>query len=109
MSINKVTLLGHVCADPKVYTFENGEKMCSFNVATTEKGYTTKEGHIVMDSTEFHHIVVKRSALVKIVEEYVKKGKRIYCEGKIKSRNIGVENGEIKTVKDIVVDAIELL
>lgn len=109
MSINKVTLLGHVCADPKITTFENGGKLCSFNLATNEKGYTTKEGHVVADSAEYHHIVIKRPGLVDVVEKYVKKGSKLYCEGKIKTRTLGMEDGEIKTTKDIVVDVIELV
>ena len=109
MSINKATILGNVCADPKVYTFENGEKVCSFDVATNEKGYTTKEGHIIADSTEFHHTVLKRAGLVDLAEKYIKKGSKLYCEGKIKTRTIGMEDGYIKKTKDIIVDVIELL
>lgn len=109
MSINKATILGNVCADPKVYTFENGEKVCSFDVATNEKGYTTKEGHIIADSVEYHHIVLKRPGLIGVAEKYLKKGSKLYCEGKIKSRTLGMEDGDIKTRYEIIVDAIELL
>ena len=109
MSINKVTLLGNVCGDPKVYSFEDGNRVCNFDLATTEKGYTTKEGHTILDSTEFHHIVLKRAGLVDVAEKYIKKGAKLYCEGKIKTRTIGMEDGYIKKTKDIIVDVIELL
>lgn len=109
MSINKVTLLGNVCGDPKVYSFEDGNRVCNFDLATTEKGYTTKEGHTILDSTEFHHIVLKRAGLVDVAEKYIKKGAKLYCEGKIKTRTIGMEDGYIKKTKDIIVEVIELL
>lgn len=109
MSINKVTLLGNVCGDPKVYSFEDGNRVCNFDLATTEKGYTTKEGHTILDSTEFHHIVLKRPGLIGVAEKYLKKGSKLYCEGKIKSRTLGMEDGDIKTRYEIIVDSIELL
>lgn len=109
MSINKVTLLGHVCADPKIITFDNGEKLCSFNLATNEKGYTTKEGHIICDSVEYHRIVLKRAGLIELAEKYIAKGKKLYCEGKIKTRTIGLVDGDIKDLKEIIVDVLELM
>lgn len=109
MSINRVTLLGNACSDAKVTTFDNGGKTCYFSLATNEKGYTSKEGYVVADSTEFHNIVIKKPGLVDVAEKYVKKGGKLYVEGKIKSRTIGMEDGYIKNVHEIIVDVMELL
>lgn len=109
MSINKVTLLGNACGDPRVTTFEDGGKVATFSLATNEKGYITKEGHKILDSVEFHRLVVKRKGLVEVVESYVKKGSKLYVEGKIKSRNTcDAKTQELTTVYEIIVEVMEL-
>ena len=107
MSINKATLLGHVCQDPKVVQYEKG-KVAYMNLATNEKGYTTKEGHIVMDSVEYHRLVVSRPGLVELIEKYVKKGSKLYVEGKIKSHDIFDEHQNLIKEYEIKVDVVEL-
>lgn len=107
MSINKVILLGFVGQQPNIKTFDNGDKIASFSLATTERAFKTKEGHEVPEKTEWHNIQVSRG-LAKIVESYVQKGSKIYIEGKIKQRSW--EKDGIKHFStEIIAENIELL
>lgn len=81
--MNKIMLIGNVCADPEVRAIPDGTKVANFSLATNES-YKTKEGKQV-DKTEFHRLVFWRK-LADICELYVKKGKQIYVEGKITTR-----------------------
>ncbi len=82
--INKVILIGHLGRDPEVRTFESGAKKASFSLATSES-YKDKDGQRV-DNTEWHNIVCWRN-LAEIAEKYLRKGKLIYVEGKLRTRS----------------------
>jgi single-strand DNA-binding protein len=106
MAINKVILLGRVGKDPEVQQFDGGNK-ASFSVATTERGFTTRDGKEIPEKTEWHNIVCWKG-LSTIVERFVKKGDLIYLEGKITTRSWDSDNGK-KYITEIVADNIELL
>lgn len=106
MAINKVILLGRVGKDPEIQQFDGGNK-ASFSVATTERGFTTKDGKEIPEKTEWHNIVCWKG-LSTIVERFVKKGDLIYLEGKITTRSWDSDNGK-KYITEIVADNIELL
>lgn len=108
MSVNKVILLGYVGKDPDVRVFDNGSKVVNFSLATTEKGYTSKEGKVVPDSTEWHNILVWRG-LAKIAEQYVKKGSQLYIEGKMKTRSYDDQQGVKRYVVEVYADQLQLL
>jgi single-strand DNA-binding protein len=108
MSVNKVILIGHVGKDPEVRYFDNGGAVANFSLATTERGYTAANGTQVPDRTEWHNIVMWRS-LAEIAEKYVKKGSKIYIEGKIRSRSYDDANGNKRYVTEIWGDTMELL
>ena len=72
--MNIVILKGNVGQDPKITTFDNGGKVAQFTLATTERGYKKQDGAEVPDKTDWHNIVVRRSGLAGICEQYVKKG-----------------------------------
>lgn len=108
MSVNRVTLIGHVGKDPDVKHFDNGTAVASFSLATTEKGYTAQNGTTIPDRTEWHNIVCWRG-LAKVAEQYVKKGSQLYIEGKIRSRSYDDANGVKRYVTEIYVDNLELL
>jgi single-strand DNA-binding protein len=84
-SINKVTLLGNVGKDPEIRSFQNGGRVATFSLATSEswKDKTSGEKKI---ATEWHNIVVKTDGLIGIVEKYVKKGSKLLVEGKLETR-----------------------
>lgn len=106
MSINKCIVLGRVGKDPEIKQFDGGSK-ASFSVATTERGYTTKNGVSVPEKTEWHNIVCWKG-LATIAERFVKKGDLIYIEGKINTRS-WESDGKKHYMTEIVADNIELL
>lgn len=109
MSINKVILVGNVGKDPEVRTFDSGNKVANFPLATSEK-YTNKSGEKV-ENTEWHNIAVF-GKLADIVEKYVVKGQQLYIEGKIKTRS-WEKDGEKKYMTEIVLmgfnDSLQML
>ena len=106
MAINKVILLGRVGKDPEVKQFDGGDK-ASFSLATTERGYTTKNGTVIPERTEWHNIICWKG-LASIAERFVNKGDLIYIEGKITTRSWDSDNGK-RYITEIVADNIELL
>lgn len=106
MAINKVILLGRVGKDPEIKQFDGGNK-ASFSLATTERGFTTKDGKEYPEKTEWHNIVCWRG-LASIVEKFVKKGDLIYIEGKITTRS-WESDGQKRYITEIVADNIELI
>lgn len=106
--MNKVFLKGNVGQDPKITTFQDGGKVAQFTLATTERGYTTRDGREIPDMTEWHNIVVKRNGLASVCEQYVKKGTPLLIEGKIQTRSFDV-NGTVKYITEIIVTELELL
>lgn len=107
MSVNKIIIIGRVGKDPEIKQFDGDNSKASFSVATTERGYTTRAGKEIPESTEWHNIVCWRG-LASIAERFVKKGDLIYLEGKITTRSWDSDNGK-KYITEIVADNIELL
>lgn len=97
--INKATLIGNVGNDPEIKTFDNGNKKAGFSIATSET-YKNKQGEKI-EETEWHTISVF-GKLAEIVESYVKKGDRVYVEGKIKTRSWDDKDGNKKYMTEIV-------
>ena len=81
--VNKVILIGNLGKNPEVRSLENGTKVASFPLATSET--YTKDGER-QTITEWHNLVVWRG-LADVVEKYLKKGSQIYVEGKLRTRN----------------------
>lgn len=86
MSVNRATLLGNVGQDPEVKTLENGRKVATLTLATTERGYTLQNGTSVPERTEWHSLVLWQG-LAEVAEKYVRKGMQLYVEGKITTRS----------------------
>jgi single-strand DNA-binding protein len=108
MSVNKIILLGNVGKDPEVRYFDNGGAVANLTLATTERGYTAANGTQVPDRTEWHNIVLWRG-LAEIAEKYVKKGSKIYIEGKIRTRSYDDASGNKRYVTEVWGDNMELL
>jgi single-strand DNA-binding protein len=83
-TLNKVMLIGHLGDEVKAHYFEGGNCIGRFPIATNET-YTNKETAVKTTSTEWHNLVV-RNKLAEICEKYLSKGDKIYCEGRIKTR-----------------------
>lgn len=106
MSVNKVILVGNVGKDPDVRYLDNGVAVASFPLATSET-YKDKTGE-KHSSTEWHNIVLWRG-LAEITEKYVKKGKQIYLEGKIRSRSWEDKEGNKRYITEVIGDNMQFL
>ena len=107
--MNKVFLKGNVGQDPKITNFQEGGKVAQFTLATTERGFTTREGKEIPDETTWHNIVVKRTGLAGVCEQYVRKGTPLLIVGKIQTRTYQDNAGQTRYVTEIVVEEMELL
>lgn len=105
MSVNKVILIGNVGKDPEVKYIEQDVPVAKFTLATSES-YKAKNGEKV-ETTEWHNIVLWRG-LAKIAEQYVKKGSKLYIEGKITHRQYE-QDGVTKFFTEIVGNSMEML
>lgn len=81
MSVNKVILLGNAGKDPVVRYSSDGRPMASFTLATSERAFTTVAGVAVPEKTEWHNIVMWGKN-AEFAEKYIRKGSRLYIEGK---------------------------
>lgn len=107
MSVNKVILLGNVGNDPEIRE-SNGGKFATFRLATTDRAYTKKDGTQVPERTEWHSIMVN-GALVTTIERYVRKGTKLYIEGKLRTRKYTARDNTERSVTEIYLDNLELL
>ncbi|MCF6181211.1 single-stranded DNA-binding protein [Lutibacter sp.] len=102
-TVNKVILIGHLGDEVKMHYFEGGNAIGRFPIATNET-YTNKQTGEKVSTTEWHNIVV-RNKLAEICEKYLKKGDKVYCEGRIKTRQWQGEDGSKRYTTEIhVVD-----
>ncbi len=106
-TVNKVMLVGNIGKDPEMRSFENGGKILSFPLATTESWKDAKTGERT-SVTDWHNIVIRRTALAELGEQYLKKGMKVYVEGKIRNRSYQVNN-ETKYITEIYVDEFTML
>ncbi|WP_299579179.1 single-stranded DNA-binding protein [uncultured Sunxiuqinia sp.] len=106
MSVNKVILVGNVGRDPEVRYLDKDVAVANFPLATSES-YTAKNGEKVT-TTEWHNIVIWRG-LAKVVEQYVKKGDRLYIEGRIRTRSWEDKEGNKRYTTEIYGDNMEML
>ena len=108
MSLNKVMLIGNVGRDPEVRYLDQGVAVATVVLATSERGYTLQNGTSVPDRTEWHTVIFWRE-LAQIVEKYVKKGDKLYVEGKIRTRSYDDQNGVTRYRTEIFADQMEML
>ena len=106
--MNKVMLIGNVGVDPEIRYVDAGVAVASVRLATTERGYRLPNGTEVPDRTEWHNIVLWRQ-LAETVEKYVRKGDKLYIEGKLHTRSYDDRSGQKRYVVEIWADAMEML
>lgn len=104
--LNKVILIGRLGRDPETRLMPNGEAVCNFSVATSEK-YTDKNGQR-QEATEWHNVTMYRK-LAEIAGQYLKQGSQVYIEGKIKSSKYTDKNGVERTAYDIIANELKML
>ena len=106
-SVNKVILIGNVGADPEVRYLDRGVAIATFNLATTERGYTMQNGTQVPDVTEWHSVVLWRN-LAEWAQQNLRKSMKVYVEGKLKTRSWEKE-GQIRRKTEVIAENIQIL
>lgn len=101
-------LIGNVGKEPEVKYFEADQAVAQLSLATTERGYTLQNGTKVPDHTDWHTIVFYRG-LAKVVEKYVRRGDKLYVEGRIRYRTYDDQRGIRRYVTEILAENMELL
>ncbi len=107
-SLNQATIIGYVGDVPKISNTQNGRKVASFAIATTEKGYTSKSGVQYPDRTEWHNIVLWGN-LAEIAEKYLRKGSSIFIQGKMRTRSYDDKNGVKRYITEIEGETMQML
>ena len=105
--VNKVILLGNVGQDPDVRTMSNGEQVANFSLATSETWNDRHSGE-KREKTEWHRCAAYRR-LAEIIGQYVRKGSKLYLEGKLQTRKWRDNNGQDRYTTEIIVNEIQML
>lgn len=105
--VNKVILIGNLGADPEVRHLQNGAAVANFRIATSET-YKDKQTGEKREQTEWHSIVAWR-ALAEIVEKYLRKGSKVYVEGKLRTRQWQDKDGNTRYTTEIHADEMTML
>ena len=106
-TFNKVMLIGNLGKDPEIMHFENGGSLVKFPVATSET-YTNKEGQKV-SNTDWHSVVINAKGLVDVAHKYLKKGHKVYLEGRIKTRKWQDQTGADRYTTEIQANQMTML
>ncbi|MDE4139187.1 MULTISPECIES: single-stranded DNA-binding protein [Rhodobacterales] len=100
-SVNKVILIGNLGRDPEVRTFQNGGKVCNLRIATSETWKDRNTGER-REKTEWHSVAVFNEGLVRVCEQYLRKGSKVYIEGQLQTRKWQDQNGQDRYSTEVV-------
>ncbi|MFM9978685.1 MAG: single-stranded DNA-binding protein [Sphingomonadaceae bacterium] len=100
-SLNKVMLIGNLGKDPETRSFQNGGKVCNFSIATSESWKDKNTGER-REKTDWHNIAIFNENLVRIAEQYLKKGSKVYVEGALQTRKWQDQSGNDRYTTEVV-------
>lgn len=100
-SVNKVILIGNLGRDPEVRSFQNGGKVCNLRIATSETWKDKNTGER-REKTEWHTVAIFNEGLVRIAEQYLKKGSKVYIEGALQTRKWQDQSGADRYSTEVV-------
>ncbi|MDG1862336.1 MAG: single-stranded DNA-binding protein [Yoonia sp.] len=100
-SVNKVILIGNLGRDPEVRTFGNGGKVCNLRIATSETWKDKNTGER-REKTEWHSVAIFNDGLVRIAEQYLRKGSKVYIEGALQTRKYQAPDGTDRYSTEVV-------
>lgn len=100
-SVNKVILVGNLGADPEIRSLNSGDRVANLRIATSETWRDKSSGER-KEKTEWHRVVIFNDNLVKVAEQYLKKGSKVYIEGSIQTRKWTDQSGVEKFSTEIV-------
>lgn len=101
-SVNKVMLIGNVGKDPEIRMTQDGSKLASFSLATSESRRDKGSGERI-EKTEWHRIVVFNEHIAEVIEKFVKKGSKLYIEGQLQTRKWTDQSGVERFTTEIVI------
>ncbi|AKO96918.1 MAG: single-stranded DNA-binding protein [Marinovum algicola] len=100
-SVNKVILIGNLGRDPEVRTFQNGGKVCNLRIATSETWKDRNTGER-RERTEWHSVAIFNEGLVRVAEQYLRKGSKVYLEGQLQTRKWQDQSGQDRYSTEVV-------
>lgn len=100
-SVNKVILVGNLGRDPEVRTFQNGGKVCNLRIATSENWKDRSTGER-RERTEWHSVAIFQEGLVRVAEQYLRKGSKVYIEGQLQTRKWQDQSGQDRYSTEVV-------
>ncbi|MBM06641.1 MAG: single-stranded DNA-binding protein [Oceanibulbus sp.] len=99
--VNKVILIGHLGRDPEVRSFQNGGKVCNLRIATSESWKDRNTGER-REKTEWHSVAIFSEGLVRVAEQYLRKGSKVYLEGKLQTRKWQDQSGNDRYTTEVI-------
>lgn len=105
-SVNKVILIGNLGRDPEVRSFANGGKVCNLRIATSETWRDKQTGER-RERTEWHSVAIFQEGLVRIAEQYLRKGSKVYIEGKLQTRKWQDQSGADRYSTEVVLQGFD--
>ena len=104
-SVNKVILIGNLGADPEVRSFQNGGKVCNLRIATSETWKDKNTGER-REKTEWTSVAIFQEGLVRVAEQYLRKGSKVYIEGKLQTRKWQDQSGQDRDITEVVLQGL---
>lgn len=101
-SVNKVTLLGVLGRDPEIKSFQSGDQIAELSIATSER-WTDKATGEKKEKTEWHKVVIRNDNLMRVAENYLAKGSKVYVEGSLQTRKWTDQQGVDRYSTEIVI------
>ena len=105
-SVNKVIIIGNLGRDPEVRSFQNGGKVCNLRIATSETWKDRNTGER-RERTEWHSVAVFSEGLVRVCEQYLRKGSKVYIEGKLQTRKWQDQSGQDRYSTEVVLQGFD--
>ena len=100
-SLNKVMLIGNLGRDPEVRTFQSGGKVCNLRIATSETWKDRNTGER-REKTEWHSVAIFNEGLVRVAEQFLRKGSKVYIEGQLQTRKWQDQSGQDRYSTEVV-------
>ncbi len=107
-SINKVILVGNLGADPEIRHTQDGRPIANLSIATSETWRDRNSGER-REKTEWHRVVIFSEGLCKVVEQYLRKGSKVYLEGQLQTRKWQDQSGQDRYTTEIVANEMQML
>ena len=99
-SVNKVIVIGNLGRDPEVRSFDNGGQICNLRVATSQTWKDKSTGER-KERTEWHSVTIHNDALIRLAEQYLSKGSKVYIEGQLETRKWQDQSGQDRYTTEI--------